>query len=267
MDRLFVFCFLLIMDGVFGADVTVSVTKEVSVTLPINASEIKGNEMLQWTFENTNIATIDLEVKTKQPKYPDERFTNRLNLDRTTGSLTISNILTGDTGKYQLEIMANSDDVFKTFKTFSVSVTEVESVSVKKGESVYLDTKNNTQADDVIEVKFKNTLIAKVDRKISPISDPVLDERFKDRLHVDLFGSLIIRNIETNESGFYDVSIINSQHIIHKRFTLTVNAITESNPRSSWDTAGPVLVSLLVITVIGLVSYIIYTKIHPDNQN
>nr|XP_055074284.1 uncharacterized protein LOC129453911 [Misgurnus anguillicaudatus] len=250
MDRLFVFCFLLIMD----ADVTVSVMIGGDVTLPVNAGEIKGNERLQWTFENTNIVTIDLEVPTSQPNYPDKRFTNRLDLDRRTGSLTISNIITGDTGKFQLEIMGISDHAYKTVKTFNVTVTEVESVSVMKGESVYLDTKNKTQSDDVIEWKFKNILIAKLDRRISPNSDPVLEEKLRRRLHVDLFGFLIIRNINTEDSGTYDVHITNGQHIIQKRFSLTV---TESTP--CWDKAGPVLATLLVITVLGFVIYVVYT--------
>ncbi|XP_065099333.1 uncharacterized protein [Paramisgurnus dabryanus] len=259
MDRLIVFCFVLIMDGVFGANFTVSVMKGDDVTLSINAGEIEGNEMLQWKFENKDIALFDLEVKTDPPEYPDKRFTDRLNLDPQTGSLTINNIRTEDSGEYQLKIRGIRDKDFKTLKTFSVTVTEVESVSVMEGGSVYLDTKTKTQAYDVIEVKFKNTLIAKLDRRISPIPDPVLDEGFKGRLHVDLFGSLIITQITTEDSGTYDVHITNSNRIIHKRFTLTVTAI-ESTSRSRWETAGPVLVSLLVITVIGLLSYIIYIK-------
>nr|XP_055073061.1 uncharacterized protein LOC129453022 [Misgurnus anguillicaudatus] len=198
--------FVFVFAGVSGDDVTVTVMKGDDVTLNPNVI----HEMLRWKFKDIDITTI-------------EQFSNRLNVNSQTGYLTIQNIRTEDTGEYKLEIKTIMDKLFKPFKTFNVIINDkVESVSVMKEDSITLDTKTPTQPDDVIEWKFKNTLIAKMDRRIHPQPDPVLGERFSGRLHVDLRGSLIITHIKTNESGLYDVNITNSKHIIQKRFSVTV---------------------------------------------
>ncbi|XP_073669659.1 hemicentin-1-like isoform X2 [Paramisgurnus dabryanus] len=310
------------------------------VTLSINPEEIKTEkkaEKFLWTFENKYIATIDLESKTSQAEYPDKRFTDRLNLDRNTGSLTINHIRTEDTGEYQMEIRNSGKPKYKTFSvtvndepsTFSVikgdtvtlptdvkirpddvqwkfngnifanlthstitnmdvnstnamlninnispdqsgeyevringsgfiihrtfrvrAVTdEVESLSVMKEETVTLNTKVKTQAGDVIEWKFKNTPIAKMDRRIDPQPDPALDGRFRDRLDVNSRGYLIITHIKTNESGFYDVNITNINRSIQKRFSLTV---TESSSGSHQEKICPGLFVVVIMLVTAL---------------
>nr|XP_055073565.1 CD48 antigen-like [Misgurnus anguillicaudatus] len=115
------FSFSLLLAGVFGADdVTVSVMMGDNVTLPIKPGEI--NERLQWKYNNSIIASFNLQKIYIPAEYPDERFRGRLNLDPNTGSLTINNITTEDTGEYQLEIKTSKTPDYKLFRTFSVTV-------------------------------------------------------------------------------------------------------------------------------------------------
>ncbi|XP_073669609.1 uncharacterized protein [Paramisgurnus dabryanus] len=207
LDYLLLVSFSLLLAGVFGDDVTVSVMKGDDVTLNPNVK----HEMLRWKFKDTDITTI-------------EQFRNRLNVNSQTGSLTIQNIRTEDTGEYQLEIKTSTDKIFKPFKTFNVTLNDkVKSVSGVEGETVTLNTDTQPQKDDVIEWKFKNALIAKMDRRIP--SDYFSNERFRDRLDVNSRGSLIIKKLTTEDFGLYDVNIKSSKHIIHKRFRVTVSGV------------------------------------------
>ncbi|XP_073721500.1 uncharacterized protein [Misgurnus anguillicaudatus] len=237
--------FNVTVTGVFSADVTLIVMKGDNVTLLINPDEIKGAERLFWKFNNKNIATIDLEEKNGQVKYNyNEAFGGRLNLDRNTGYLTINNIRTNDTGEYKLEIRGWKIK----YNSFSVTVNEVELVLQTKDKSIYLDTATEPQADDVIEWKFENTVLTKVDKTEHPRSAPVFIERFKDRIYV--VGSLIITNIKTEDSGLYDVHITNNKHIIHKRFKVTV---TESSSGSHQERNGPGLFVVVIMLLTTLV--------------
>ncbi len=91
-----------------------------SVTLNTDI-EIRENDDVLWKYgaENSQIAKMK---KKKQilSVYNDtnERFRDRLKLDSKTGSLTITNITTEDTGLYKVEITGAN----LTSKTFSVSV-------------------------------------------------------------------------------------------------------------------------------------------------
>ncbi|XP_065099328.1 muscle M-line assembly protein unc-89-like isoform X1 [Paramisgurnus dabryanus] len=197
--------FRVTVSGVFSAYVTVSVIKGDDVTL--NPDVI--NEMVRWKFKNTDITTND-------------QSRDRLILENQTGSLTIQNIRTEDTGEYQLEIKTSTDKILKPFKTFNITLNDkVKSVSVTAGETVTLNTDTQPQKDDVIEWKFKNTIIAQVDGRIR--SDYFRNKTLRDRLNVDWLGSLIIKKLTTEDFGLYDVNIKSSKHIIHKRFSLTVS--------------------------------------------
>ncbi|XP_056615346.1 uncharacterized protein LOC130430312 isoform X2 [Triplophysa dalaica] len=120
------FCSLLILSGVFGDtdEVKVSVKEGDSFTLKIKPDDINRATELVWWSNDTKIAKIDLEVKDRQPKYTDERFRDRLNMEHQTGSLTITNIRSEDSGEYKLEIKSSSDIKYKTFR---VSVSESSS--------------------------------------------------------------------------------------------------------------------------------------------
>uniref|UniRef100_A0A8C1UG90 Ig-like domain-containing protein n=1 Tax=Cyprinus carpio TaxID=7962 RepID=A0A8C1UG90_CYPCA len=87
-----------------------------SVLLNNNVTTIHEDDDILWNFgaENSLIAQINRENQF----FPDERFRDRLKLDRQTGSLTIMNITTQHVGRYELEISGKK----RSTKTFSVSV-------------------------------------------------------------------------------------------------------------------------------------------------
>ncbi|XP_073793432.1 uncharacterized protein isoform X6 [Danio rerio] len=101
--------FLLHLIGVFGVD-EVSVKEGDSVTLHIDL-QIEKNETLAWKFNNTRIAKVTGDNTT----YADERFTNRLKLDHQTGSLTITNTRSTDSGVYTFRTFIKNEEATKTF--------------------------------------------------------------------------------------------------------------------------------------------------------
>ncbi|XP_039520349.1 T-cell surface antigen CD2-like [Pimephales promelas] len=94
---MFIFIFLCwSLSGVFGVDAvkSVSVTEGESVTLNTD-TEIQTGELIMWrTGHNSLIAKIKGNIF--------ERFRDRLTLNEKTGSLTITNTRTTDSGLYRV---------------------------------------------------------------------------------------------------------------------------------------------------------------------
>ncbi len=100
---------------------SVSVTEGDSVSLNSRLTEIQTRDLIAWTFgyPETRIAIINREdgiVSTFDG--PDGRFRDRLKLDHQTGSLTITNIRTTDSGLYTVIIIGAN----KTRYRFNVIV-------------------------------------------------------------------------------------------------------------------------------------------------
>ncbi len=90
------------------------------------------------------------------------------------------------------------------------------------GEFVTLNTKTETQSDDLILWTFgaKNCLVVKVDSGTTSIS-----EKFRGRLELDkTSGSLTITNFRTTDSGVYKLQIINREQTTFRRFNVTVKS-------------------------------------------
>ncbi|XP_052445341.1 natural killer cell receptor 2B4-like [Carassius gibelio] len=108
----------------------------------------------------------------------------------------------------------------------------VESVSVTEGDSVTLDSGlNDIMDEDLILWRFgyNKTLIAEISalEDSTAVFDDVLDERFRDRLKLDLqTGSLIITNITEEHAGLYTLQ----SNTVRKNFTLTVYAFSAHLP-------------------------------------
>ncbi|XP_067252711.1 uncharacterized protein [Chanodichthys erythropterus] len=223
------FVLYIVFDGVFGE--SVSVVEGDSVTLHTNLTEIEKNDVLEWRFgaEGVRIAQINRGAN-KSFIYDEalnQRFRGRLKLDNQTGDLTIRNIRTEHSGPYEA---TSGHTLNKIFNVSALPVDPVKSVSVMLGDSVTLNTDlTEIQRDDVIQWRFEHQLppvaeINKKNRNISKYGGP--DERFKHRLQLDYWsGSLTIRNIRTEHSGFYEVDIStgSSNHTIHKSFNVTVS--------------------------------------------
>ncbi|XP_058618037.1 uncharacterized protein LOC131531348 isoform X2 [Onychostoma macrolepis] len=93
-----------------------------SVTLDSGVIK-RPNDVVTWYFNETEITEDQSEICTDvQCK---ERFRDRLKLDNQTGSLTITDTRTTDSGLYKLQmIISDSSFSITRVKRFSVSVTE-----------------------------------------------------------------------------------------------------------------------------------------------
>ncbi|XP_058617626.1 uncharacterized protein LOC131531097 [Onychostoma macrolepis] len=79
------------------------------------------NEVMMWYFNDTFIAEITgYQSKICTDDQCEERFRDRLKLDHQTGSLTITNTRTTDSGLYELQINSSR---FNILKRFGVNVT------------------------------------------------------------------------------------------------------------------------------------------------
>ncbi|XP_067252716.1 uncharacterized protein [Chanodichthys erythropterus] len=113
---------------------SVSVREGESVTLETDIAEIERDDQIWWMFGQSQIAEI---YKATRLYYiydgPDERFRDRLKLDKKTGSLNITNITTEHAGLYDLKISSSRNTINKRF-IVTVTVTAVSG----SGQSVWI---------------------------------------------------------------------------------------------------------------------------------
>ncbi|XP_077082131.1 uncharacterized protein LOC143735775 [Siphateles boraxobius] len=102
--------------GFFGFSLGgVSVMEGDSVTLKTGVTTNQQNR-IRWYFNGILIAEITRgQSKICTDVQCKERFRNRLKLDHQTGSLTISNSRTTDSGVYQLKIRRSSSSIIRRF--------------------------------------------------------------------------------------------------------------------------------------------------------
>ncbi len=109
--------------GVFAdsdAVKSVSVMEGDSVSLQTH-TELQTEDLIMWTFglSETPIAEISKDTgRFSTYDVLDGRFRNRLKLDHQTGSLTITNTRTTDSGLYQIYISSRTDITYR----FNVTV-------------------------------------------------------------------------------------------------------------------------------------------------
>uniref|UniRef100_A0A8C1D1H8 Ig-like domain-containing protein n=1 Tax=Cyprinus carpio carpio TaxID=630221 RepID=A0A8C1D1H8_CYPCA len=110
------------LTGVFGDEVkSVSVMEGDSVTLNTDDTDLQKNNQILWRFGH-NILIAQINRKNNKSRFYDDiadgRFRDRLQLDHQTGSLTITNTRTTDSGLYKV----TSTSTQKLFNTFSLTV-------------------------------------------------------------------------------------------------------------------------------------------------
>ncbi|XP_051550719.1 uncharacterized protein LOC127438849 isoform X2 [Myxocyprinus asiaticus] len=121
-SRIFVGFILMFVKDVFGSEVK-TVTEGHSFTLDTDVTEIQGKDRIVWTFKFGNCsAIVSSQSKDIYDSNCDETYRDRLQLDSRTGSLTIRNASTTDSGLYELQIYNNTVIRNKTFK-ISVIIT------------------------------------------------------------------------------------------------------------------------------------------------
>uniref|UniRef100_A0A8C2EMZ7 Immunoglobulin domain-containing protein n=1 Tax=Cyprinus carpio TaxID=7962 RepID=A0A8C2EMZ7_CYPCA len=204
-------CFCLFC--VFGDTDEISMKEGDSVTLNSDLTEIDYDDRIQWRFENSLIAEINVTAGsfTVYEDVLDGRFRDRLKPDNKTGSLTITNIRTEHAGVYRVQINRMSIMFFLAVN---------EEISVMEGDSVTL----NSDLTEIMNGVWINwlfgaeiTSLAETNRWDDGFSvyDDVLDGRFRDRLKLDnQTGSLTITNITTEHAGRYYL------HIAPRHFSL-----------------------------------------------
>ncbi|XP_051763236.1 uncharacterized protein LOC127519755 isoform X3 [Ctenopharyngodon idella] len=197
---------------------SVSVKEGDSVTLNTGVNELQRDDVIRWRHQNV-VAGIDNNYV--------QLYRGGLELDRQTGSLTITNITIEYAGDYEVDVTISSRR-YTIHKSFSVNVNELKSVSVMEGDSATLNSDlTEIQRDDVIRWSFGKITIAeiiKADQQFSTYDGP--DRRFRGRLNLDhQTGSLNIMNIIDTDSGNYTLKISSSRFTVHKRISVTVNDV------------------------------------------
>ncbi|ROL49285.1 hypothetical protein DPX16_4336 [Anabarilius grahami] len=177
-----------------------------SVTLNTD-TEIHTDDLIVWRFGDNGILLAKIYAETNETSlnYADENFRDRLKLDQT-GSLTITNTRTTDSGVYELQIRGSQS----SHKTFFLSVsgkkkkvTEGDSFTLRNGVTELICK------DRMIQWRYEDedSLIADNKGGASETHD-VADERFGDRLMLnENTGDLTIRAIRTIHSGLYNLKI------------------------------------------------------------
>ncbi|XP_016344343.1 uncharacterized protein LOC107690500 [Sinocyclocheilus anshuiensis] len=141
--------FHVVVHGASGLDTDrVFLMEGESVTLHTGV-KTNQQERIRWYFNDTRIAQITGDPSKTctdvQCNEGTERFRDRLKLDHQTGSLTIMNISTTDSGLYKLLMSSSNND---RENSFSVIVHDVPAAerdkmkrkSVKEGESAVPDS-------------------------------------------------------------------------------------------------------------------------------
>ncbi|XP_067300933.1 uncharacterized protein [Pseudorasbora parva] len=222
---------------------SVSVKEGESHTLDSGLTEIKDDDEIQWRVMDSDKTdwwsefTVIAEINKRANRFTvyvdvlDGRFRDRLKLNNQTGSLTITNITTEQTGLYELKI--NS-----TITKFFLSV--FEELSVMEGDSVSLNSglTEIMMGYDWIWWRFgrENTVIAEINKRADRVTvyDDVLDGRFRDRLKLDnQTGSLTVTNITTEDSGRYKLSRRSSSKAFSVSVALPVPVISRDCSSSS----------------------------------
>ncbi|XP_067271595.1 uncharacterized protein [Pseudorasbora parva] len=219
----------------------VSVKEGDSVTL-YTGVETSHQEKIKWYFNNLRIAQISGDLSKictdVQCNEGTERFRDRLKLDNQTGSLTITIIISTDTGYYKLQIISSSrfsETIFNitVHDVAGIEMGKTKTMMVKEGESFTFDPGVIKTPNDVMRWYFNDVLIAEITGDQSQIcADDQCKERFRDRLKLDpQTGSLTVMNTTTEDSGVYELKIITNSSSIRRQRVIRIHesATSECN--------------------------------------
>ncbi|XDV23355.1 hypothetical protein PO909_027954, partial [Leuciscus waleckii] len=205
---------------------SLSVTEGDTVTLHTGVTDIQRDDQIKWKSGDQVLTCPD-----------DTRWRN-IHLNNETGDLTIRNIRSHQSGDYELEINTASMILHRKLYitisgVFSDEKDGVKTVSETKGDVLLHTHLSHIQQNDPIEWTFgpQNIHVAKTDGKSNSISYNYNDERFKNRLLLDIrTGDLTIKNSSTEHSGLYQLKIITSSYTIQKSFSVAVSVSDKQTP-------------------------------------
>ncbi|XP_056615638.1 uncharacterized protein LOC130430533 [Triplophysa dalaica] len=195
--------------------------------------------MIKWMFGHKRIAEL-IGIKPAVSNV-SEIYGDRLELDHKTGSLTITNSTTEDSGRYTLKIGSERSRHCQFDVTVSGRLGEkrpeqktakIKPVSVNEGESLTLSTGDAfTQSPDMIKWMFENICIAEFTGIQYSAEDVDKDDRFTGRLELDCKdASLTIKNITSTDSGRYRLRTRTGDS--ERTFSITVRVIS-TNPEGN----------------------------------
>ncbi|XP_077081634.1 cell adhesion molecule CEACAM3-like isoform X2 [Siphateles boraxobius] len=190
-------------------NVTVRVLKTIgmrgkNVTLNPD-TEVQRDDLILWMFGDQDNLIAQLTGETGETTYDaDERFRDKLKLNKNTGSLSISDITSGP---YNLQIISSKRTSYRKFRVFKSCESGPKTVPVMAGECLVLIT-DFKERHEKVEWKFENKILTTgMNGDISKTfySD---DVRFRGRLELHhQTGSLTIKDTRTSDTGVYHLNL------------------------------------------------------------
>ncbi|XP_065099489.1 uncharacterized protein [Paramisgurnus dabryanus] len=246
---------------------SVSVIVGYPVTLQTHPTDIQRDDHILWMFlpDDSLIAQI-YKLNNLFSTYDGEegRFRGRVKLNDQTGDLTISDSKTEHTGLYEVKMNIRRRSIQRRFNVYvserglssgaiaGISVISLlaaaavvaliyyrhkiaelgktKTLEVNEEESVDLKTEvTDIEKDDLIEWRFKETLIA----EISPANNPIIYHGdtglFRDKLELNRHtGDLTINDIRQKHTGVYKLKIIRGGKTSYKRFNVILRDETKT---------------------------------------
>ncbi|XP_067271579.1 uncharacterized protein [Pseudorasbora parva] len=284
--------------GVSGADIDeVSLMEGDSVILNTDL-KTDQQDRIRWYFNEIRMALISGDQsKICADDQCKERFRDRLKLDHQTGSLTIMNIKSSDTGLYEIQKIPNPATVIRDPAEIStiretrggdgptvsvmikkeviqiynrrqrsgvpdVEMNKMKTNVVKEGESVIFDLGEIRKPNDVMMWYFNDTCIAKITRNLSYNCKEVqCPERFRDRLKLDhQTGSLTITNITNTDTGLYKLLINRDRFSITKIFNVALNDSHVDDKAERLVLIYPLLLAIVAAAAAAAAAGLIYSK-------
>ncbi|KAK2906748.1 hypothetical protein Q8A67_005733 [Cirrhinus molitorella] len=249
----FLCLFLLVIDGVFGDTdevKSVSVTEGDSVTLNTDVTKVQRDDQILWKFgpQGTRIAEIYKHIIDMFES--NETFGDRLQLDSFTGSLTIRNIRTTDSGLYKLQINSKRGNSDKTFK---VTVYDRLPVPVITNNSLNCSSSERSSGS-------KCSLVCSV-MNVSNVSlSWYKGNSLLSRISVsDLSISLSLPlEVEYQDRNTYSCVINNP--ISNQTKHLDISQLCQTCPASLSPWIVAALIFAVVLAVLAVVMYCLYRK-------
>ncbi|XP_068072665.2 uncharacterized protein isoform X2 [Danio rerio] len=207
-----------------------------NITLNVLA-ELRKDDLILWMFgdEDNLIAQMNGETTESTFTEADERFRDKLLLDKMTGSLTISDITSEHSGAYKLHIVSSRRTFYRRFRVFVCGETDPNTVSVMAGESLILITNFNVERDEKLHWTFEGVMLASgMNRDVSKTAYRD-DERFRGRLELHhQSASLTVKNTKSSDSGVYQLKIYSGREKnICLDVSVTVSDATRNGPNES----------------------------------
>ncbi|KAI5620141.1 hypothetical protein C0J50_20307, partial [Silurus asotus] len=210
--------------------VTLQEVEGTTITLHTGITGIQSDARIDWFYgpeKGKKKILISQMFKGETVTEISERFKESLQLDRTSGALTIRNISRNHSGVYLLQVITE-DLSSRTFRVSVYAGDGMVTLQEVEGTTITLHTGiTGIQSDAQIlwsygpeeaEKKILNSQMFKGET-VTEIS-----ERFKERLQLDRnSGALTIRNISRNHSGVYLLQVI-TEDLSSRTFRVSVYA-------------------------------------------